>query len=1045
MDVVSRRSRSMSLLLFLSSAFLLVALVAPAAISPPVQAQTDPQPTVVQIMMHNAQTDFSLGKFQRTASNMYDSTFLLDEPGAVQLMPYASLTPFTTTTKLPLKLRNMGVTSLGHYLIVIGGENREASADDNPINRVFVSDVNLNTGAPKAWNEADGLPEIPATNQSNADYDATGAVAGVLSPAVVAVPDTNNPNNGYIYVIGGRVDPPGLLGGFNLDEQMSIGSAATHIGRFENGVVTWDDNPGILLMDPDPVREGKSYGVESAMATSYTAPDGTTYVYLIGGKFSRLTPAGSTDPERDQNNHIFYAEVDRDNGGMLVKPGTSEPGWSLMDTEIPAPDVVTKSSMGLWDGVAFTHTNADGVGMLYVIGGQRLLDVVGDTDNTYSDKVYHAAIDPADGTLTWGTQGTLPNGATYEMSGVQWGGSVYMTGGAEPPKTGGGEADTILESILSNYVDDSQMLDDASWISTAPNKGLRRQRHRHGMAVVQAQSTLYPTTIAFVYAIGGQSGSQDDGSGTIIGTDPDDELSHTGTDTVLFSRIDPEDVDPKYYPLSGGWYYGEPFDISSATYEYEGKTAVLGIYWTARITREDSLDMDVMMEYRVDQNDCDSNGLFGGGNEGWKSLTQTLQLQQSAPLQGTEVMADPDAFSVGGSNSSNLNPTDLQGTLGCIQYRAKLTTNNQEQTPLLLNTGLLVLSNRHPDLWVHDDSGPVYADGESQQLENFDIYIRNLNGSDDADIDLTAVANYDDFRFTEPQQRTSFMVDVFLYAPGDIPPSSPTFPLVGNDTLTATLHLYNQVDKAKMGAGTVFPRDEEEKAAWEAAWRYADPPNDEVTLVDALNEVGSTGAYTLCVAVDSWIDQKDSVTDPGGDWDEDVAAAWVEHGYVNERSEGNNYTCIPYQLEQTDIQVWVEASEAVADQPAEEDETTNEPRNGTFTISRSPVSNSPLLVTFSLKGTAVLTATGGGQQDYAIDPSDATESITIPAGAASVTLDVLPVDDTRYDPDETVMVDLMDPVPPSTYTVVTDKEQATLTIIDDEYGALLPVVAKQGD
>lgn len=1039
---VAQRSGTRALIALLCIAMLLVGMT-PTAVPPPARAQDGETPlTVVRVSMNDTHGEFSPGRFQRTAVTMYDTSSPYDNGGAVQMMPFASLVPFTTTTKLPIKVRNMGVFSMGKYLGVLGGDNREKNPEDNPISDVYVAEVDLNTGAPIAWEMKDSLPAIPASNQTQTvfdeTFDATEPVAEVRHPAVVAVPDPGNDNAGYVYVIGGQVEPPGLL---DQGDQALISSAATHIGRFDNGSLTWNQDPGILLMNPD--RPDESYGVQSAMATHYTTPDGTTYVYLLGGMYTRLDEVGNTEPDRDQNNYVFYARVDRDNNGMLVKPSDGTPGWDyLADTDIPVPaDAITKDDMGLWDAVVLTNTSFGGDGVLYLIGGQRLLQSVNDPDNTYSNATYRATIND-DGTLTWDQEGALPAGALIGSAGIEYGDSVYLTGGKETPKAGGGTDEVILENITGNYFNSNQVLRDDYWISTSPGKGLQRERFGHGMAVVQAQSSRYPSTLAFVYAIGGQSGSMDDpNSSQLIGTDPDDEQSNEGTDTVLFSRIDPEEASEKFY-AADGWFYSQPFDVSDPLYEIDNKTAITGISWSTLLTRTQDADMDIMLEYRIDEFD---NCLFGGGNEGWQVLTQTNGLQSAPPLQATDLMTTSQIYSYKGSNSSNLRAQDTQGKIGCIQYRAKFTTEDSTQTPMLLNVGLLILSNRLPDLKVADDlSGPVYDEENPDLLENFDVIVRNLNGDSENDVSLTAAADYDDFRFTDAQNRDQFSVDALIYAPGETYVTDMELPLIGDEPVTATMHLYNSIQKNLLQPGDVFPDNEDVKTTWDASWRDPENNNQEMSLVDAIDSIGMSGVYTICIGVDSWITLEDSQPkEPTEEnWDEEVAKQWRDHAYVNESDEGNNYHCFYLDMQERETDVWVEASEEPDDQPAEKDPTTEQPRRGTFNIYRSQAVSSSLTVTFSIKGTATLTSTTGTLADYTTDPENTTASITIPAGEDVVTFDVVPVDDVRYDPDETVTVDLLDPTPPPDYTVLQNKSEATLTILDDEWGAYLPLILR---
>ena len=99
---------------------------------------------------------------------------------------------------------------------------------------------------------------------------------------------------------------------------------------------------------------------------------------------------------------------------------------------------------------------------------------------------------------------------------------------------------------------------------------------------------------------------------------------------------------------------------------------------------------------------------------------------------------------------------------------------------------------------------------------------------------------------------------------------------------------------------------------------------------------------------------------------------------------------------------------------------------GVFTVTRTGSTAAPLTVTYTVTGTA----TPGS--DYAALPG----SVVIPAGAASTTIPVNPVDDIVYEPDETVSIAL-DPVA----GLVLSPVAATVTIVSDDLPPDLVVTA----
>src|SRR5439155_670142 len=94
------------------------------------------------------------------------------------------------------------------------------------------------------------------------------------------------------------------------------------------------------------------------------------------------------------------------------------------------------------------------------------------------------------------------------------------------------------------------------------------------------------------------------------------------------------------------------------------------------------------------------------------------------------------------------------------------------------------------------------------------------------------------------------------------------------------------------------------------------------------------------------------------------------------------------------------------------------PDPGTFTISRSAVTNSNLTVFFTVSGSA----TSGS--DY----QPVGDSVTIAAGAVSASVVVQPIDDTEVEGSETVVLTLST----NAAYVVSSSNSATVTIADND-------------
>jgi len=103
------------------------------------------------------------------------------------------------------------------------------------------------------------------------------------------------------------------------------------------------------------------------------------------------------------------------------------------------------------------------------------------------------------------------------------------------------------------------------------------------------------------------------------------------------------------------------------------------------------------------------------------------------------------------------------------------------------------------------------------------------------------------------------------------------------------------------------------------------------------------------------------------------------------------------------------------------------PTNGVFTISRETPSDSPIAVNFVVTGTALRGT------DYVTLPAAAT----IPAGALSVDVPVVPIDDSALEGNETVVVSLRS----GSGYVVSGLTSGTVTIVSDDVAPDLTVTA----
>lgn len=1019
--------RSITLLVIYSLVLLSSGIFQPTL--PSLYAASDEQPELAVggeevKAIDNDQTAFASGKFRRTALTARlspdDSPYFADLPGGVQLMPVGALTDFSVVHgRLPTKLSEMGVVTMGKYIILVGGSERQDKEtgfpDEVRSDKVWVGPVEQNTGLPpvkNAWVSAPSLPAIQASNFGDLIKGIDDPVGPVVWPAVVAVPDTGETEKGYVYAIGGLVEPP------KLGETVS--SAGVHIGRFENGTISsWQTGPSLRHPD-DPSR---TFGIHAATATYATIGD-TTYVYVLGGFQSYLD-------EIDKNGslYIFYAKVG--SNGKLLSPTTGEEGWDVMrqsdgnaPIQIPLPEGTRPEGVGLWysSSVQYQGTDANGNDLdpsLYLIGGQRRKAGAQETADSYSQYIYRATI-ASDGRLAWNSTTKLMQTPLSSMASAEFGGNIYIAGGRiheQNEATKEWSTDETYQEVLSSFFDDTMNIDDFAF------NDMKRHRFDHGLSIVRSTNPT-SSTLAYFYVLAGRSdvfpsGHAQQGKGT----DPDDQYSNFGTDTILFSRIDPDDATP-VYSLKGGWYYSGVVDISQYNNAETKKTGVLGVNWSVAVSRTETIVSDITMEYRVDDLACDNGLVFGNAeSERWRPLTTTLELSTTERLY----MSDP------GGNKADLLAEDVQGELKCFQYRAFLSTQHVNYTPVLLNVGLRVITDKEPDLYV-DQIIPRQA-ANSDTFVALDITMKNLFENE---VEKTADANFDG-----NTQQNNFFTDLYIFAPGQpyfTEDNPPVVPIVEGEStpMTATHYLYATIPRSELTANATFPRDPTDQSPWDNEWKRVDN-NQPVDMQLLMSNLTESGTYTACVVVDSFVTQADRV-----DW---------PTGYVKEGREDNNWKCVPIKIEDVPVKVCV--MKDMQGNAKEFDADQKRTINGTYTISRSVDTGEDLPVYFDISGTASVSATvETGQPDYNFGSSPSVTlngkrgSVTIPKGALSVTMTFIPVDDKLQEGDETMKVTMVEVGDPSPYKAeafpdTNCRVSAEILIEDDDWYLYLPVVSRK--
>jgi hypothetical protein len=1021
-------------------------------------AELDQTPESTRIAtkpLHDIQTDFAGGSFKLTAVNtdqkvegdggvsQYSPKFP-DNPGAVQLIPVIPLEPFTHTndSALPIKLTNMGVTAIGKYIFVLGGDQRDNPVTGgNPIRDVYIGEVDTDSGDKITWTPNPQCTEEPppepnrclpvAVTNNDEEFlrDQTGEEtvenAGVSLPAIASITTVGNSNSGYIYVIGGLVEP--LEGS---DDRYA--SAATLIARVENGeIVSWQtDTP--LIEDPraSDMEEvtGWSYGLRSASAVIYeNESNNRTFIYLIGGyhKGYELYPTLS-----DLSGRVFYAEIDRSNG-QLYKPGTTDKGWEVMTDadgkpiSIPPPEGSSfqPEDFGLRNGAAFVYDNA-----LYVVGGERLIQDAAVTER-YNLNMYRADI-ADDGKLTWQQEkvATLPQNPIYSMGSAQYQSNLYITGGvaAENNKLEENYATTdAAQKFLEGPYKDTEQ-----WLPTsAEGTPLPYTRERHGMVVVPVNQG---SVVAYVYVVAGQSSPVEKDELPEGGIDED---SDQGTDTVFFSKIDLENGE-KIYPPSGN-YVSEYIEIPAGE-------RFTGIEWSAYLSRTEDIGTDIQMKYRLDVSaqKCERSDIFaeqapGEEEGGWRVLTATDSLI--------------DFYSVPGRNIGDMAQVDIDlldnddHPGACFQYEAVMTSKDTpSETPLLLNVYRRVKETVLPDLFPIVNMNVVNEAPEGENPDDYprvvlNISIKNLNEIPEK----TAPANFDGYN-------RIFNLDLFVFGPGQENVFDPMhkdiqlpFPALYTPTIESDLHYYSTMPKSQMAIA------HEEILSPTTSWAKVTDPT-KFTLDEELKQLSTSQAYTACVLVDSYIDNERDLQN------------WPD-GYVFEARELNNVACDS--TEAAEYEVWIKAEDSdqqITDQVREKEGDNTPPEEylrGIFTIGLADdkEAKEDLEVHFKIKteddlgaNENILLATY--QDDYTLQDlennngftSDITilnnkeGTVTIPEGENQVTFEVIPQDDDLLEGDEDVTYQLQ--AIPETYGLDTDYSQATVVILDNEHAIYLPIV-----
>jgi hypothetical protein len=1017
MKATQRTSRLLGIGVLLTICMVAIGILPPSDVSA----------VLVDETMDDDLPEFEQGGFIRSA--LYkDLPEDPDQPndGHIQLTRMGSLAPLSqagSSFQLPVPLYEHGAVTLGEHIYVIGG--RTPSGDSNAHqDNVWVGQVDTSVrdanGLPTGvalvgdgWSAGPPLPETLGLEVQGVSPFST--TVGLADMAVTAYDNPDPSQYDYIYVLGGT-SRKSETSPFFSSWSVYVGKVNPVTRRIEEWTTSDDVEVPSRTANPFPLRiPGQSFdgtdstvnnndqlGLHGAAATTVTVSD-TTYLYLAGGAY--LLPLGQAGTFREALPNAYVARIGED--GLLYKPGTEQDtdanlGWGPLD-DIPVPDR-NEFDTGLYNLMLVHGISPEGAAVLYAIAGQNAMgDVSGSTSPDYTNAVYRARIlGEDDGSVDWDWTVNIETPLTAH-NGVQINGSIFILGGFFS-QGGGTLEDNPTRSGSSGYLEDDLKLHDFNVVPGNPPEYFQRPPLDNPDAQPLPEGRAHHAIAAlslggadFIYVLGGQGPNGISSGASYF------RLQESTPDTTPFAPT--------------GWYTSRIYEIGLNDAQIEEIT------WDVTFP-DGSSGTDIRMEYRgVNVADCDAPGWdesnwipMDNSGDGWVLPTPPSGKNSSA-----------------GTNTYHI-PEGIDGdrpTVSCFQYRALLTSSgDQESTPLLDRVGLKIFSPNSPDLNVVNLS-PVWDERGEGFLEDMDITIQNLYESEP---DRTLHANVES-RIEQTEEGlieyNFFYVDMFVFGPGFeyTEPVSITLPygddgaeIVGGGgaRIQPVLTAGTEGQTCALSKLPLYPG-----ATMDLNWWY-EVQADSCVQSNLLDLFEQSGTYHVCLAIDAYVEERDTVGWPSG--------------YVTENLEGaedNNFTC-------TELNILV-VSTLTLDYGID---IVPEGTNGTFTITRDKAPPIPLTVPFTLSGTA----TPG--EDYTLLDSDGQEvtltnnagEVVIPANEASETLTLQTVDEgllPREQKHETVVLTLVQDSEPQEYVIIPPSD-ATVKIEDPnaQFMIMLPMMAR---
>ena len=645
-----------------------------------------------------------------------------DQQGALLLSPIGHLTPWSQVGVLPTPREGHAVTTLGRRIYAIAGS--EISGMGSAQATVFWANVNSRTGAILP---APGLPAdqtwrnepLPASvmlldencagfgDQSGAARTRAGAASLVTAEQPVQVSSggqtvTLYDAQGLIYVVGGRAN----LCGANLSIRLvQIGRAAF------NGDLVWtsgDATRSYLLPVP----------VESAGVQTVRRPDGSVYLYVLGGLSTRMSSLGTTG---SLLNSVYYTKINPSDGSLEHPLGTA--GAGVWATTAPMPLALHEHTT-IWSKAR----SLDGAerDAIYVTGG---FTNVGRT--TTNARVFLSEVGDQ-GALSWREKAGLGSGeaGTEEevstegqgrvgAAGFSYGDKIYLLGG----RTANSDGSLLASATVASRSDTLQL---RRILPDSPEYFIGGSGAQP--PVLPQQEPRAYLGVALVPAVAPQPGDGDYVAGQAPNTAWAFALGGRGPNaqpmnTIFRGALGGATESVVAVRAAEGWYFSRYHDVRlrDAADGSLGESRVLAINWSTAINRgaTGNPGADLSVEFRSSQLLCSDPFVFAQTT--WRQLDGAPAVAAFLAQDGLNTVTLHDAF---GSEFD----------ASCFQYRVYFSQNgtdsqgyprraeNSTETPRLLNLGLVKTYPGSRDLFIERFAITLNAQG---QVENVDLRIKN--------------------------------------------------------------------------------------------------------------------------------------------------------------------------------------------------------------------------------------------------------------------------------------------------------------------------------